>query len=164
VAPKKRKDSKPKKTGKTKKTGKKKQPDNRTTQQRMDEFLSAYAESCNILWASRRAQIARRTHYDWKETRPNYAKAFARAKEWAADYLEAMAIERATDGWLEPVFYQGEQCGTVRRFDGGLMQLLLRGLKPQVYGSKTEITGPAGSPVQAKIEVVFVKSDHQSDV
>jgi hypothetical protein len=43
------------------------------------------------------------------------------------------------------------------------MQFLLRGMAPAKYGSKTEISGPQGTPVQAKIEVVFVNPpDDQS--
>lgn len=71
-------------------------------------------------------------------------------------------MERATKGWLEPVFYQGARCGSVRRFDGSLLQFLLRGMLPEKYGHKTEISGPEGQPLQAKIEVVFVKPDDSS--
>ena len=52
------------------------------------------------------------------------------------------------------------QCGTVTRYDGGLMQFLLRGMMPERYGAKTELTGPQGAPIQAKIEVVFVKPEN----
>jgi hypothetical protein len=46
----------------------------------------------------------------------------------------------------------------VRRYDSGLMQLLLRGMMPDKYGmQRAEISGPQGEPIQAKIEVVFVK-------
>ena len=71
--------------------------------------------------------------------------------------MESVCIERATDGWLEPVFYQGKPCGVVRRFDGGLAQFLLRGTMPEKYGSKVELTGKGGTPIESKLEVVFVK-------
>jgi hypothetical protein len=73
-----------------------------------------------------------------------------------------VGIERAGEGWLEDVYYQGGVCGQVRRFDSGLLQFLLRGMMPEKYGSKTEISGPQGAPMQAKIEVVFVKPDESS--
>jgi hypothetical protein len=76
----------------------------------------------------------------------------------AADYLESQAVERATVGWLEPVFFQGKQCGTVRRYDGGLLMFLLRGMMPEKYGNKVRIQAPGvAAPVQPKVEVVFVK-------
>src|SRR5215831_1440150 len=63
----------------------------------------------------------------------------------------------ASVGWEEDVFYQGAKCGTVTRYDSGLMQLLLKGFLPEKYGNKTEISGPQGAPVQARIEIVFVR-------
>lgn len=90
------------------------------------------------------------------EKYPQYAEAFARAQIVAADFLESVAVKRATVGWQEPVFYQGKLCGTVRRFDGGLTQFLLRGAKPEKYRDRSEVTGPGGGPIQATLEVVFV--------
>jgi hypothetical protein len=75
----------------------------------------------------------------------------------AGEHLETVAVERATKGWLEPIYYQGARCGSVRRYDGGLLQFLLRGTLPEKYGHKTEISGPEGAPLQAKVEVVFIK-------
>jgi len=138
----------------------KKRKDNRTTPERMRAMMNAYAETCNIVAAARKAGIARKTHYRWME-RPKYAAVFEKTKRLAADYLESEAVTRATKGWLEPIYYQGSRCGSVRRYDGGLMQFLLRGMMPERYGSKTEISGPAGQPIQAKIEVVFVRPEPQ---
>ena len=50
-------------------------------------------------------------------------------------------MKRATEGFREPVFYQGKLCGWVRRFDGGLAQFLLRGAMPEKYGTKTQVSG-----------------------
>jgi hypothetical protein len=93
-----------------------------------------------------------------------YSAAFERRKQEAGSYLESEAIERAGQGWSEIVYYQGAPVGEVRRFDSGLMQFLLRGMMPEKYGSRTEISGPQGAPMQAKIEVVFIKpGDTSSD-
>jgi len=130
----------------------------KTTKERAQALLAAYAETCNIRQAAKRAGINRSTHYRWLEKYPRYAAVFQESKRAAADYLESVAVERASVGWLEPVHYQGAICGHVRRFDSGLMQFLLRGLKPDVYGvQKTEVSGPQGTPIQAKIEVTFVR-------
>ena len=132
--------------------------DKRTTNERKRAMLEAYAETCNIVGAARAARIERKTHYLWLGKDAGYAEAFKKRRQSAADYLESVAVERATNGWLEPVFYQGKKCGSVRRFSDGLLQLLLRGMMPERYGAqKAEISGPGGDPIQAKIEVVFVK-------
>jgi hypothetical protein len=137
----------------------KKRRDERTTVQRAKAFLRAYAETYNVVAAAKKAGIARSRHYHWLAAYPWYVEVFEKAKRAAADYLEAECIDRATKGWMEPIFYQGTQCGEVRRFDSGMAQMLLRGIMPEKYGYKTEISGPQGAPVQAKIEVVFVRPD-----
>lgn len=119
-------------------------------------FLAAYRRTCNITASAAAAGIKPRQHYRWLENYPKYAAAFRRASVVAADYLESVAIERAAVGWEEPVFYKGDECGTVRRFDGGLMQFLLRGAKPEKYKQSAELTGVGGGPIQAKLEIVFV--------
>jgi hypothetical protein len=132
--------------------------DTRTTKEKMKEMLAHYAETCNVVRAAERAGIPRRLHYQWIDRWPRYAEVFEKTKRAAAEYMESVAVERASEGWLEPIYYQGSQCGEVRRYDSGLMQLLLRGLMPDKYGmQRAEISGPQGEPVQAKIEVVFVK-------
>jgi len=119
-------------------------------------FLAAYRQTASITKAAAAAKIDRKVHYQWLEKWPAYKAAFARAQEEAAQLLEDEAVRRATEGTLEPVFYQGIKCGAVRRYSDGLMQFLLRGFKPQKYSSKAEITGANGGPLQASIEVRFV--------
>lgn len=127
-------------------------------------FLAAYRRTCNLTASAAAAGIGVRQHYRWLERYPKYAAAFERAQLVAADYLESCAIERATIGWEEPVFYQGDECGRVRRFDGGLMQFLLRGAKPEKYRERLdhEIHGSvdlverleAGRQRLAKVEAI----------
>jgi hypothetical protein len=131
--------------------------DPRSTREKQKDFLAAYGDVFAVGRAAELANLDRQDHYRWYRKDAKYAKAFERRKEIAGHYLETEAITRAGDGWLEPVYYQGAPCGEVRRFDSGLMQFLLRGLLPEKYGSRTEITGAQGEPIQAKIEVVFVK-------
>jgi hypothetical protein len=123
-------------------------------------FLAAFEVNYCVRWAARAARISPRTHYHWLEHDSAYAAAFRELRIFAAAVLETLAIERAGYGWLQDVYYQGAVCGHVRRFDSGLMQFLLRGMMPEKYGAKTDISGPQGAPVQGKIEVVFVKPDN----
>ena len=142
----------------------KKEDDPRSEHERQRDFLTAWADTFNLAEAAQIARVSVTNHCRWYRKNAKYALAFEKRKEIAGQYLETVAIMRAGDGWLEPVWYQGAECGTVRRFDSGLLQFLLRGLMPARYGSKTEISGPAGEPVQARIEVVFVKpSDTGTD-
>ena len=137
----------------------KKEEDPRSVKQRQQDFLTAYADSLNLVRAAEVAKIDRTCHYRWYRKNGQYAEAFKKCKEIAGQYLETEAITRAGEGWEEDIFYQGAPCGKVRRYDSGLMQFLLRGLMPEKYGARQEISGPQGAPVPAKIEVVFVKPD-----
>jgi len=101
---------------------------------RQRAFLSAFERTCCIRWAARAACVSRESHYRWLRD-PTYAAVFEQTRRSVADYLEAMAVERASEGWLEPVFYQGSQCGEVRKYSDGLMHLLLRGMMPEKYGA-----------------------------
>ena len=141
----------------------KKELDARSVHDRQRDFLTAYADTFSVVAAAEKAHVSRESHHRWMRKNPAYAEAFQKRRELALGFLEAEAITRAGDGWTEDVWYQGAVCGQVRRFDSGLMQFLLRGMAPAKYGSKTEISGPQGTPVQAKIEVVFVNPpDDQS--
>jgi hypothetical protein len=131
--------------------------DPRSTREKQKDFLAAYGDVFAVGRAAEISNLDRQDHYRWYRKDAKYAKAFERRKEIAGHYLETECIERAGAGWTEDIYYQGTPCGTVRRYDSGLAQFLLRGLMPEKYGSKTEITGPQGAPIQAKIEVVFVR-------
>lgn len=131
--------------------------DDRTTNDRKRDFLQCYSDTCNVVRAAAAAGIPRSTHYFWLEKDSKYREAYAKRRIRAGDYLESEAVDRATRGWVEPVFYQGAKCGSVRRYSDGLLMLLLRGAKPELYGNKTEISGPQGAPIEAKIEVIFVR-------
>lgn len=110
--------------------------------------------------AAKAVPMDKKLHYRWLKTSSGYAAAFQRARDEFADMLEAEAIRRAREGALEPVFYQGEKVGAVRRFSDGLAMFLLRGFRPERYGNKTEIkteiTGAGGGPVQTAIQVQYV--------
>jgi hypothetical protein len=61
-------------------------------------LLLAYTTSLRITEACRQAKVGRQTHYLWMRKDPAYVEAFAVAKQMACDYLEDVAIERATEG------------------------------------------------------------------
>jgi hypothetical protein len=125
-------------------------------------FLAAYRQTASITKAAAAAKIDRTMHYRWLGNAV-YKKAFEAAQDEAAQLLEDEAVRRATEGILEPVFYQGRKCGAVPRYSDGLLQFLLRGFRPQKYSSKAEITGPGGGPLEAVIQVRFVDAKPSTD-
>jgi hypothetical protein len=119
-------------------------------------FLNAFEDSGCIRHAAKAVGLTRQIHYKWLKCDPDYQAAFKESQRAAADYLESVAVERATTGWLEPVHYKGKVCGHVRRYDGGLLQFLLLGMMPERYGAQRHELSAPQTPSQSKIEVVFV--------
>jgi len=120
-------------------------------------FLKAFEDTGNVRLAAKRSKFSKTAHYRWLKGSEKYAAAFAQRRIRAGDFIESVAVERATTGWKDPVYYQGAVCGHVTRYSDYLLMQLLRGLKPDVYGvNRTEISGPGKTPVQARIEIEFV--------
>ena len=59
---------------------------------------------------------------------------FEETEEIVYGQIHDEAVRRAVEGWLEPVFYQGRQCGIVRRYSDSLLMLLLELKMPEKYG------------------------------
>ena len=82
------------------------------------------------------AKVGRTTAYEHRLRYPEFAAAWDEVDESARDDLEASLFERARDGWLEPVFYKGEQVGTIRKFDNRLGEFFLTRLRREKYSDK----------------------------
>jgi hypothetical protein len=96
-------------------------------------FLAAFGSDLSIKRAAQIALIACRTHYHWLQDAA-YMRAFEEMKLLVVSRLEYELLKRATIGWEEPVFYQGRQCGSVRRFSDSAAMFLLRHWMPERYG------------------------------
>jgi len=62
-----------------------------------------------------------------------FAVAVADSRAEYADRLEEEADRRAREGWDENVYQMGALVGTVRKYDGRLMEKLLEGARPEKY-------------------------------
>ena len=100
---------------------------------RQAAFLAAFQETGSVCAAAESAGIAPTRHHQWLEEDPRYWQAFADAQQEVANALQDEAVERAVQGWLEPVFYRGRQCGTLPRHSERLGMLLLKAAMPEKY-------------------------------
>lgn len=73
-------------------------------------FLKAFVECADLTRAAEACRIDRSNHYDWLKEDPEYAAAFAEAKEQAGQTLEDDAVHWARVGIFEPLIYQGQFC------------------------------------------------------
>ena len=96
------------------------------TVDKKERFLRAFAEIGTVTHACRSIGIDQSTPYQWQAKDPEFADRFATAKRAVAESLEREAIRRARDGVDEPVFYQGEQVATVRKYSDTLLIFLLK--------------------------------------
>jgi hypothetical protein len=144
-------------------------------------FLAAFVEAASVTVAAEAAGIDRSLHYQWLDADPEYVKAFEQARRRAAQELEDDAIQWARKGIYEPIVYQGAfsypqkwnetaerweddkslpPLGVYRRSEG-LMIRALKAFAPERYGDRTEVTGANGAPIEASLQVTFVKPKEQ---
>ena len=113
-------------------------------------FLAAYSAIGVITAAARQAGIERERHYVWLAEYPDYPARFAAAHEQACDRLETAMVQRAVQGWEEPVYQGGALVGHVRKFSDRMLELALKSRRPNSFRERisTEHSGPGGAPIQ----------------
>lgn len=113
-------------------------------------FLAAYSECCRVGEAAKLAGIDRDRHYEWLRDDSDYRDTFEATKELVCQQLEDEAVRRAREGVDEPVFYQGEECGTIRRYSDTLLIFIMKGAMPAKYreNRSIELSGPGGAPIE----------------
>ena len=117
--------------------------DMKFTPEKITAFCAALAETCNVGKACAAVGISRYTAYLWRKAMPEFAEAWGEAMKAGLLALEDEAHRRAFDGVDEPVFYKGDECGTIRKYSDTLAIFLLKAHDPEKYRetSKVELSG-----------------------
>jgi len=121
-------------------------------------FIKELARIPNVTAAARKAKIPRSTAYSERDTDADFAAAWEDALESSIEVAEGELYRRSVNGVPEPVYYQGQRVGYIRRYSDALLMFLLRSHKPQQYQERTraEISGPNGGPIEsANAQVIF---------
>ena len=105
--------------------------------------LAALAATCSVTQACEDADGGRATVYEGRAADVDFAARWDEAKRIGAEALEDEAMRRASRGVDEPVFHQGAQVGTVRKYSDTLAIFLLKGAMPEKYrdNAKLELAG-----------------------
>ncbi len=103
----------------------------RLTEAKKAIFLEVLGDTGIVTEACARSGLARRTVYFWRGKDPSFAEAWTQALERGVDALEDEALRRALGGRLEPVFYQGKECGAVRKYSDTLLMFMLKARRPE---------------------------------
>lgn len=117
------------------------------TPEKEAEFLAALSETANVTHSCEVTGIARASAYEWREADEGFKAKWDAALVLGTDALEDEAIRRAKVGTLKPVFYQGEECGTIREYSDTLMIVMLKSRRPEKFKERHEHSGPGGGPM-----------------
>lgn len=109
------------------------------TEARKCAFLRVLAKTGCLLDACRRAGVASRTVYRHQDSDPRFAEHCRVAFAMAATPVELTAWQRAVEG-VEQEFACGGEVHVRRRYDAGLLRLLLQGANPKKYGRNPGFT------------------------
>lgn len=104
-------------------------------------FLIAFAQTGRVTSAAREAEIERTSHYRWMHEDEAYRAAFEDCRRWVCLRIEEGLVERLIDGWEEPVYHNGEQIGTKRKYDNAACLRYLERVNPKVFGGNEPVEG-----------------------
>jgi hypothetical protein len=109
-------------------------------------FLSALESGWAVRHAAKLTGHGFQRWYELRDEDEEFAADWAEAIEQGTQRLEDEALRRAVEGYDEETFDgAGELIRRVRRYDGALLQTLLKGRRPEIYreGAAVELKTPA---------------------
>jgi hypothetical protein len=115
-------------------------------------WLGAYAMSASKAMACRAARVGHSTTDYHLKNDVDFAAQADSAKERAIDLLHTRCMQRCLEGDIEPVYWQGEVVGYIRKFDSRLQIEMLRAHMPAIF--KTPGTAPVNVETGDKILVM----------
>ncbi len=106
--------------------------------QKQGKFLKALAKTGSVSAAAKAAGVPVEVAERQRDEVESFARKWAAAEQQAIDALEVEARRRAVEGVEEPVFYQGRQVGTVRKYSDALLSLLLKAKRPGKFTDRKD--------------------------
>ena len=98
----------------------------RSTEAQRLLFLESLAKLGNVTAAAEHAGLDRVALYRLRRRNKSFAEAWSEAAEIGSAGVEDEVIRRGAEGWSDPVFYRGAQCGEVRKYSDSLLMFLLK--------------------------------------
>ena len=115
-----------------------------------EEFLRQLEITGLPATAAKRAGTTLKQVEEWRAQSLEFAEDYNACLELNIDELEATARDRAINGWEEPVFYKGTECGSITKFDNGMLRWLIEGNRER-YSPRVKHTGHDGGPLTVTI-------------
>ena len=83
--------------------------------------------------------ISRSTVEYHQKNDPVFKERLQQAREEAKQEVSEEIRRRGVEGWDEPVFFQGQEVGAIRRYSDNLLMARAKALMPEDYGNKTDV-------------------------
>jgi hypothetical protein len=96
-------------------------------------WLCAYAMNASKAMACRDARVGHSTADYHLKNDPDFAAQAEEVKDHALDLLHTRCMQRAIEGDCEPVYWQGEVVGRIRKFDSRFQIEMLRAHMPDKF-------------------------------
>lgn len=112
------------------------EPSKEMTPGRAQAVLDAVATGSEDKEACEWAGISVATLRRRQKSDPEFAAAYAEARQTRIEVYRGEARRRALEGWEEPVFFRGQQVGAVRKFSDRMLEVLLRAEDPATFGDR----------------------------
>jgi hypothetical protein len=105
--------------------------------------------SCRLTLALRAARVSYNTVRAHERNDPEFAAQLKEAEEEGAQLLHDVCFKAALEGNLEPIFFQGQIVGHIRKYDSRMQIEMLRAHMPKTFqtpGTKVQFnTGPTNN-------------------
>jgi hypothetical protein len=103
-----------------------------------ERWLKHYAEHRHIGEACKRIGISRDQLGRYRKENPEFNERMQAIWDSVVDTLENSMMNRAIHGYQEPVFYQGEECGTRTVHHPATGIFMLKNNRPERYGEQAD--------------------------
>jgi hypothetical protein len=118
----------------------------------LDALVQALQLNCGDLFdACRQCAVSPIFVRTWMKDDKEVAAALTEAERVGALALQSEAIRRATQGVEKGVYFKGVMVDTETVYSDGLLQTLLKGRLPEVFGKDAEGIAITGNNVQVNI-------------
>lgn len=107
------------------------------TPRRIEAFLEFLSRTGCVTHACAAVDIARDKVYRRRKVDPEFAQRWAEARALGFAACEDELLRRVLEGVEVPVYFKGQQCATVRRFNDTLLIFALNRLRPDKYRWRT---------------------------
>ena len=118
-------------------------------------FIELLRRTANVSRAAREAGLVSSTVYRQRAKSKSFAADWDNAVAEALDALEESVMERVRDGVSRPIFYGGEQVGTVRQYSDQLAMFVLKSKRPEIYNRLPHPVAEADEMTEAEAEAEF---------